>query len=112
LGIFRVKADKPWSAFVPGQYAILGLNHAEKGGVMRAYSIASAPYLHNDYLEFYVRYVNEPTSDNPMTHLLFSAKEGDRMYTREKLQGKFTEEDTVGKDDPRLKILVASGTGL
>ncbi|CAN5338911.1 hypothetical protein BH09SUM1_BH09SUM1_16110 [soil metagenome] len=112
LGIFRVKADKSWTPFIPGQYAILGLNHPEKGGVMRAYSIASAPYLHKDYLEFYVRFVNEPTSENPMTHLLFEAKEGDRIYTREKLQGHFTEEKAIGLDDPRLKVFVASGTGL
>jgi len=112
LGLFRVVADKPWPSFIPGQYAILGLNHPEQGGVMRAYSIASAPHLHEQYLEFYIRFVNEPTSDNPMTHLLFEAKEGDRIYTRDKLQGHFTEEKCMGVEDKRLKVFVASGTGL
>jgi ferredoxin--NADP+ reductase len=112
LGIFRIKKDTPWTTFVPGQYAILGLNHPEKGGVMRAYSIASAPYKHPEYLEFYIRFVNEPTSDNPLTHLLFKVEEGDRIMARDKIQGKFTVKDTVGDDDPRLKVFVASGTGL
>jgi ferredoxin--NADP+ reductase len=112
LAIFRVKGDTPMESFIPGQYAILGLNHPEKGGVMRAYSIASAPYLHADYLEFYIRYVNEPTSDNPLTHLLFKVKQGDRILMRPKIQGHFTEEKTMGVSDPRLKVLVASGTGL
>ncbi|MBI1292849.1 hypothetical protein GC173_16675 [bacterium] len=112
LAIFRVKKDTPWTTFIPGQYAILGLNHPEKGGVMRAYSIASAPYTHPDYLEFYIRYVNEPTSDNPLTHLLFKVNDGDRIMARDKIQGKFTVKDTVGDEDPRLKVFVASGTGL
>lgn len=112
LAIFRVRKDTPWTTFIPGQYAILGLNHPEKGGVMRAYSIASPPYQHPEFLEFYIRYVNEPTSDNPLTHLLFAANEGDRIMARDKIQGKFTVKDTVGDDDPRLKVFVASGTGL
>ncbi len=112
LGIFRVVPDEPAPSFIPGQYAILGLNHEEKGGVMRPYSIASAPYQHSEYLEFYVRYVNEPTSDNPLTHLLFNVKEGDRIFMRPKLQGHFTEEKCMGNDDKRLRILVAAGTGL
>jgi ferredoxin-NADP reductase len=112
LAVFRVKKDTPWTTFIPGQYAILGLNHPEKGGVMRAYSIASPPHLHPEYLEFYIRYVNEPTSENPLTHLLFAANEGDRLMARDKIQGKFTEHETVGAEDNRLRILVASGTGL
>ena len=112
LGIFRVKPDEPAESFIPGQYVILGLNHEEKGGVMRAYSIASPPYLHNEYFEFFVRYVNHPTSDNPLTHLLFAAKEGDRIMMRKRIQGHFTVEKTMGLEDPRLRVLVASGTGL
>ncbi|HMX61860.1 MAG TPA: hypothetical protein PKD58_02205 [Candidatus Sumerlaeota bacterium] len=112
LAIFRVQGDTAAPTFIPGQYAILGLNHPERGGVMRAYSIASAPYRHAEYLEFYIRYVQDPTSDNPLTHLLFEAKEGDRILMRPKIQGHFTEEKTMGTADKRLKILVASGTGL
>ncbi|MCC6547306.1 hypothetical protein IT570_09075 [Candidatus Sumerlaeota bacterium] len=112
LAILRVKGDTPTGTFIPGQYAILGLNHPEKGGVMRAYSIASAPHKHAEFLEFYIRYVQDPASDNPLTHLLFQANEGDRVLMRPKIQGHFTEERTMGASDPRLKILVASGTGL
>lgn len=112
LAIYRIRPDEPVEAFLPGQYAVLGLNHPEKGAVFRAYSIASPPHLHTDYLEFYIRYVNQPTSDNPMTHLLFKTKSGDRIHMRNKLKGKFTVEDTVGTEDKRLRILVAAGTGL
>lgn len=112
LALYRVEADTPIERFIPGQYAILGLNHPEKGGVMRAYSIASPPYLHADYLEYYIRYVSKPTSDNPLTHLLFKVKEGDRILQRNKIQGHFTEEKCMGGSDPRLRVLVASGTGL
>ncbi len=112
LAIFRVRHDDPIATFIPGQYAIIGLNHPEKGGVMRPYSIASAPYLHGEYLEFYIRYVSQPTSDNPLTHLLFKVEEGDRLMMRPKIQGHFTEEKCMGKEDRRLRILVAAGTGL
>ncbi len=112
LGVFRVRPDEPIGGFIPGQYAILGLNHSEKGGVMRAYSIASPPCVHEDYYEFYVRYVNQPTSTNPLTHLLFEAEEGDRILMRKRIQGHFTVEKTMGLDDPRMRVLVASGTGL
>jgi len=112
LAIFRVKADFDVPTFIPGQYAILGMNHAEKGAVMRAYSIASPPQTHADYLEFFIRYVNTPTSENPLTHLLFQLEEGDRLMMRNKLQGHFTVEKSMGEEDARLKVLVAAGTGL
>lgn len=112
LAIFRVVPDEPMEGFIPGQYTVLGLNHPEKGAVLRAYSIASPPHLHGDYFEFYIRYVNQPTSDNPLTHLLFDLKEGDRIHMRNKCRGKFTIDHTVGTEDSRLKVLVAAGTGL
>lgn len=112
LALFRVVPDEPGASFVPGQYAILGLNHKEKGGVMRAYSIASAPYLVPEYYEYYIRYVSKPTSDNPLTHLLWEVKEGDRILQRKKLAGHFTVAGCMGEDDPRLRIMVAAGTGL
>lgn len=112
LGIFRVRPDEAMETFLPGQYTVLGLNHPEKGSVLRAYSIASAPFRHAEYFEFYVRYVSQPTSDNPMTHLLFPLEEGDRLYMQKKCRGKFTVEDCVGVDDRRLKVFVAAGTGL
>lgn len=118
LSIFRVEPDEdlpgtgPW--FVPGQYMVIGLNNEEQpelAGVLRPMSIASAPE-DRDVVEFYIRYVNHPTSDNPLTHLLWKAKAGDRMFMRPKPAGKFTLLDTVGSDDPRLLVFVSAGTGL
>lgn len=117
LAIFRIKPDDPapdgqW--FVPGQYMTLGLNNEddpEKGSVRRPMSIASEPQQ-REYLDFYIRWVKHPESDNPLTHLLWKLKKDDRIYVRPKAVGKFTVEDTVGADDPRMRVLVAAGTGL
>ncbi|HTL35373.1 MAG TPA: hypothetical protein VL326_19725 [Kofleriaceae bacterium] len=116
LTIFRVKPDqapekKPW--FVPGQYCVLGMNNAEKpelGSVRRSMSIASAPE-DDGPTEFYVRWVAKPESENPLTHLLWKLKTGDRMYMRAVAAGVFTVKDTIGESDPRLKVCVAAGTG-
>lgn len=116
LTLFRVTPDqppaqRPW--FVPGQYCVLGLNNAEKpelGSVRRSMSIASAPE-HDGPVEFYIRWVGKPESDNPLTHLLWKLRTGDRMYMRAVAAGVFTVPDTVGVDDPRLRVMVAAGTG-
>jgi ferredoxin-NADP reductase len=42
---------------------------------------------------------------------LWKIKPGDRMYMRPVAAGVFTIKDTVGDADPRLKIMVAAGTG-
>lgn len=112
LGIFRVKPDDPMDPFIPGQYTVLGLNHPEKGPVLRAYSIASPPSTVSDYLEFFIRYVSKPASDNPLTHLIFKLDAGDRIHMRNKTRGKFTVDHTMGVDDERLRVFVAAGTGL
>ncbi|MCB9566584.1 MAG: hypothetical protein H6710_05120 [Myxococcales bacterium] len=118
LGVFRIRPDEglpgegPW--FIPGQYMVLGLNNEavpELGSVRRPMSIASAPER-RDLIEFYIRYVEHPESNNPFTHLLWKQKAGDRMYVRVHPTGKFTLRDTCGDDDPRLKVMVAAGTGL
>lgn len=121
LAIFRVAPDPgpgypggKISDFLPGQYSVLGLNNEEKpdlGKTVRAYSIASPPHQ-KDCLEFYIRYVDEPVSDNPLTHMLWRLKEGDRLHLGPKIRGKFNLEETVGPDDKRIKILVGAGTGL
>jgi ferredoxin--NADP+ reductase len=116
LTLFRVTPDqppaqRPW--FVPGQYCVLGCNNADKpelGGVRRSMSIASAPE-DDGPVEFYVRWVAKPESDNPLTHLLWKLRTGDRMYMRAVAAGVFTVKDTVGLDDPRLRVMVAAGTG-
>jgi ferredoxin--NADP+ reductase len=116
LTMFRVQPDKmpeqkPW--FVPGQYCVLGMNNAEKpelGSVRRSMSIASAPEDEGP-IEFYVRWVAKPESENPLTHLLWKLKDGDRMYMRAVAAGVFTIKDTIGLEDPRLRVMVAAGTG-
>ena len=116
LTIFKVQpdqmpAERPW--FAPGQYCVLGLNNQEKpelGSVRRSMSIASAPE-DNGPVEFYIRWVAKPESENPLTHLLWKIKAGDRVYMRAVAAGVFTVKDTVGVDDPRLRIMVAAGTG-
>jgi ferredoxin/flavodoxin---NADP+ reductase len=116
LTVFRVQPDhppteRPW--FVPGQYCVLGLNNAAKpelGSVRRSMSIASAPE-DDGAIEFYIRFVSKPESDNPLTHLLWTIKTGDRCYMRPVAAGVFTIKDTIGLDDPRLRVMVAAGTG-
>jgi ferredoxin--NADP+ reductase len=116
LSLFRVTPDqppaqRPW--FVPGQYCVLGLNNVEKpelGSVRRSMSIASAPE-DDGPTEFYIRWVAQPESDNPLTHLLWNLKTGDRVYMRAVAAGVFTIKDTVGADDPRIRVMVAAGTG-
>ena len=117
LAIFKVKPDEATTQdpqFIPGQYVTIGMNNeqqAELGSVRRPMSIASAPE-ERDALEFYIRYVTYPESDNPLTHLLWKTKVSDRLFLRPRPVGKFTVQDTVGDDDPRLRVCVAAGTGL
>jgi ferredoxin/flavodoxin---NADP+ reductase len=115
LTLFRIAPDirpaVPW--FVPGQYCVLGLNNesnAALGSVRRSMSIASAAQDAGP-TEFYIRFVAKPASENPLTHLLWKLKAGDRMYMRPVAAGVFTVEETIGHNDARLRILVAAGTG-
>jgi len=116
LSLFRVSPDqppeeRPW--FVPGQYCVLGMNNTEKpdlGSVRRSMSIASAPE-DDGPIEFYIRWVAKPESENPLTHLLWRIKDGDRVYMRPVPAGVFTVKDTIGEEDQRLRIMVAAGTG-
>ena len=117
LTTFHIKYDQPpagESPFVPGQYVAMGLNNTEvpdKGSVRRSMSILSAPEQREIY-EFYIRWVKHPESDNPLTHLLWKMKDGDRIFMTRKPVGVFTVKDTVGESDPRWKVYVAAGTGL
>lgn len=115
LTLFRIMPDERpapgW--FTPGQYCVLGMNNEarpELGSVRRSMSIASAPE-DDGPIEFYIRFVARPESDNPLTHLLWKLKDGDRMYMRPVAAGVFTVKDTVGDADPRLRVMVAAGTG-
>lgn len=117
LSIFRFKPDEvlpeaPW--FVAGQYVVIGLNNEDQpelGKVQRPMSVASSP-MEREYVEFYIRFVNSPASDNPLTHLLWKLKPGERSYVRFVPKGRFTVDHLVGTDDPRRKIFVGAGTGL
>lgn len=118
LAVFRLRPDAPLPGegawFVPGQYLTIGLNNTDRpelGSVRRPMSIASAPER-RDLVEFYIRYVERPESDNPLTHLLWKARPGDRMFLRSQPVGKFTVEDTLGPNVTRMKVCVAAGTGL
>src|SRR5580698_7828973 len=116
LSVFRVTPDKmpeqrPW--FTPGQYCVLGMNNEATpalGSVRRSMSIASAPE-DDGPIEFYIRWVAKPESENPLTHLLWKRKAGGRVYMRAVAAGVFTVKDTVGVADPRMKVMVAAGTG-
>jgi ferredoxin/flavodoxin---NADP+ reductase len=117
LAIFKVRPDDfapspGW--FVPGQYLTLGLNNEDApdlGSVRRPMSIASEP-SQQDTVDFYIRYVSAPESDNPLTHLLWPLSAGDRLFVSPKGTGRFTVEHSTGVDDPRVRVLVAAGTGL
>lgn len=119
LSIFRIQPDEPpkrdergaW--FVAGQYCVIGLNNEDNpalGSVRRSMSIASAPEDEGP-IEFYIRWVAKPESENPLTHLLWKRKEGERVYLRPVPAGVFTVKDTIGEEDPRLRVMVAAGTG-
>jgi ferredoxin--NADP+ reductase len=117
LSIFRIAPDtlprtRPW--FVAGQYCVLGLNNVDEaalGAVCRPMTIASAPE-EDGPIEFYLRRVARPASPNPLTHLLWKLKPGGRIYMRVAAAGLFTINDTVGPRDSRLRVMVASGTGI
>lgn len=116
LSIFHVQPDKPprnrpW--FTPGQYCVLGLNDAGPGArpVRRSMSIASSPESDGP-IEFYIRYVAHPESPSPFTHLLWRLGKGDRLHIRTVAAGVFTIQDTIGRDDSRIRVMVAAGTGL
>ena len=117
LSVFKVVPDTPipegrW--FIPGQYLTLGLNNEaqpELGSVRRAMSIASGPHQRGT-IDFYIRLVGKPESDNPLTHLLWKLEPGARLNMTTRPVGKFTIDETIGTEDKRMKILVAAGTGL
>jgi ferredoxin/flavodoxin---NADP+ reductase len=117
LAAFHVRYDEPLDGdptFTPGQYVALGLNNEsrpELGSVRRSMSLASAPEQ-KDAFEFYIRLVESPESENPLTHLLWAMKEGDRVFMTRKPVGKFTLRDTVGESPSRVHVYVAAGTGL
>ena len=119
LAVFHVRHETPWGradhpAFEAGQYVVLGLNNEREpalGSVRRSMSIASAPEQ-LEAVELYIRRVAEPTSDNPLTRLLWRHPVGAPLHLTRRATGKLTVAATVGPDDPRLLVMIAAGTGL
>jgi ferredoxin--NADP+ reductase len=116
LSIYLILPDRlptnPW--FSAGQYCVLGLNNLDDpalGSVRRSMSIASPPESGGP-IEFYIRWVAKPESKNPLTRLLWRLRRGDRIYIRTVAAGVFTIADTIGIEDRRMRVLVASGTGV
>ena len=102
LGVFRIRPDngERWW-FQAGQYTSLGLDTAEHGFVVRAYSIAGSP-LDPD-LEFYIALVE----NGKLTPTIFAQPLGS-TFRFLKPVGKFTLR-AAGK---RTVAMVATGTGL
>ena len=118
LAVFRIEPEerppdgRRW--FEPGQYVSLGMNVEEDAGeasVQRAYSIASEPEERR-WLELYIRRAAPANTAHPLTHLLWQERPGERLYASSKITGHFTLERTVPLDDPRIRVLVGSGTGV
>jgi NAD(P)H-flavin reductase len=100
LVVIRVSADHPF-AFVPGQYATLGLTGADGGLVQRPMSIASSADDLSEY-EFFIRLVQ----GGDFTPLLWQQRLGDPLHIAGP-KGRF-----LLQDDGRTSVFVASGTGL
>lgn len=132
LAVFTVEPDQPTARrgaraaetgsggwFIPGQYVTIGMNRGDAHppaddrpqSVRRAMSIASAPEVEGVY-ELYIRFVSEPESPLPLTHVMWPIQIGERLFCRPGATGKFTIPDTIGECDRRLKLMVAAGTGL
>ncbi len=102
IASFRVRADGPPLAFVPGQYVTIGRIVADRL-VQRPYSIASSARRLADGYELYIRLVR----GGALTPLLFSTKPGDRVSLK-RPKGRFT----LLPGDTRTHLFVATGCGL
>jgi ferredoxin/flavodoxin---NADP+ reductase len=119
LIILRVRPDGDWSAFVPGQFAVLGLKpsepripeaepeekvHEPDKLIRRAYSIASSS-LERQYIEFFLTLV----TSGELTPRLFALRPGHRVFLSSKITGGFTLDRVA---NGRSVLLIATGTGL
>ena len=89
-------------AFLPGQYATLGVVTPEKH-LERAYSIASAP--HERFLEFFIELVPQ----GEVTPRLYPFKVGDEITLRKSAKGRFTLDASSGRTN---HLLLATVTGV
>lgn len=101
LAIVGVQALESPFAFIPGQYATLGLAGPAGKLVQRPMSISSSAERLDEY-EFFIRLVH----GGEFTPLLWERTVGDAINIKG-AKGRF-----VLQDDGRTGLLVASGTGL
>ena len=101
--LFSFKTTRePSFRFVSGQFTMIGLQvHARP--LLRAYSIASAPY--DDHLEF----LSIKVPDGPLTSRLQHIRAGDRVLVGRKPTGTLLIHDLL---PGRNLFLLATGTGL
>jgi ferredoxin/flavodoxin---NADP+ reductase len=99
LWLIRVDPGGPFS-FKAGQYATLGVDHADKR-IERAYSIVSSPY--EDALEFFIELVPH----GELTPKLHKLQAGDALLCRKISKGRFTIDLRSGRTDHLLLATVA-----
>ena len=107
LALFRVLPDAP-VAFEAGQHTVLSLVDLDGARCSRPLSVASPPSERT--LEFLVR--RQTRRDDAFVETLFALPEGARVGIGPGFEGDVTVERTVGRNDPRARILVAAGTGV
>jgi ferredoxin--NADP+ reductase len=98
---FKTTRD-PSFRFVSGQFTMIGLE-VNARPLLRAYSIASAPY--DDHLEF----LSIKVADGPLTSRLQHIRAGDRILIGRKPTGTLLIHDLL---PGRTLFLLATGTGL
>ena len=98
---FRTTRDRGFR-FASGQFAMIGLQ-VDGRPLLRAYSMASAPY--DDYLEFY----SIKVPDGPLTSRLQHIKKGDRLLVSRKPVGTLV----LSSLSPGKRLyLLSTGTGV
>jgi ferredoxin--NADP+ reductase len=101
--LFSLKTTRdPSFRFVSGQFTMIGLE-VNARPLLRAYSIASAPY--DDHLEF----LSIKVVDGPLTSRLQHIRAGDRILVGRKPTGTLLIHDLL---PGRTLFLLATGTGL
>lgn len=102
LWVIRVDPGGPFT-FKAGQYATLGVEHADKR-IERAYSIVSSPY-EEGALEFFIELVPQ----GELTAHLYKLQKGDTLLCRKIAKGRFTLDLGSGHTN---HLLLATVTGI
>jgi ferredoxin--NADP+ reductase len=101
LAVFHCSSDEPVE-FTPGQYTTIGLIDDERDRpLLRPYSVVNAPGSTD--LEFFI----ERVDDGDLTPELWTLSEGDDLWMRDKIVGRFVLDDTY-----RQHVMVATVTGV